>query len=76
MTDKNNVEMTNKIVEIIEKLVSENSELELTGIGSNIFEIASSNRYYSKIYAELYSNLSSKFEFISKPEFKCTVLAT
>jgi hypothetical protein len=64
MTDKNNIEMTNKIVEIIEKLVSENSELELTGIGSNIFEIASSNRYYSKIYAELYANLSSKFEFI------------
>ena len=64
MTDKNNIEMTNKIVEIIEKLVSENSELELTGIGSNIFEIASSNKYYSKIYAQLYANLSSKFEFI------------
>jgi len=64
MTDKNYVEMTNKIVEIIEKLVSENPENELSCIGSNIFEIASSNRYYSKIYAELYSNLSSKFEFI------------
>lgn len=64
MTDKNYLDMTNKIIEIIEKLVSEISENELSGIGTNIFEIASSNRYYSKIYAELYTNLSSKFEFI------------
>jgi hypothetical protein len=64
MTDKNYIEMRNKIIEIIEKLVSENTESDLTSIGSNIFEIASSNRYYSKIYAELYSDLSSKFEFI------------
>ena len=64
MTDKNYIDMTNKIVEIIDKLVHVNSEKELIGIGSNIFEIASSNRYYSKIYAELYSNLSSKFEFV------------
>jgi hypothetical protein len=64
MTDKNYLDMTNKITEIIEKLVSEISENELSGIGTNIFEIASSNRYYSKIYAELYTNLSSKFEFI------------
>lgn len=64
MTDKNYIDMTNKIIEIIEKLVSEISENELSGIGTNIFEIASSNRYYSKIYAELYTNLSSKFEFM------------
>jgi hypothetical protein len=64
MTDKNYSDMRNKIVEIIEKLVSENSESELSGIAENIFDIASSNRYYSKIYAEFYSDLSSKFEFI------------
>lgn len=64
LTDKNYIDMRNKIVEVIEKLVSETSESNLNGIGSNIFEIASSNRYYSKIYAELYSDLSSKFEFI------------
>lgn len=64
MTDKNYIDMRNKIVEVIEKLVVENSESDLSGIGSNIFDIASSNKYYSKIYAELYSDLSSKFEFI------------
>lgn len=64
MTDKNYTDMRNKIIEIIEKLVSENSELQLSVIAGNIFDIASSNRYYSKIYADLYSDLSSKFEFI------------
>jgi hypothetical protein len=64
MTDKNYIDMRNKIIEVIEKLVLENSESDLSGIGSNIFDIASSNRYYSKIYADLYSDLSSKFEFI------------
>jgi len=64
MTDKNYIDMRNKIVEVIKKIVSENSDSDLSGIGSNIFEIASSNRYYSKIYAELYADLSSKFEFI------------
>ena len=66
MTDKNYTEMRNKIIEIIEKLVSENSELQLSGIAGNIFDIASSNRYYSKIYADLYSDLSSKFDFIKE----------
>ena len=64
MTDKNYNDMLNKIVEIIEKLVAENSDSDLTSISTNIFEIASSNRYYSKIYAELYSELSYKFDFI------------
>jgi len=66
MTDKNYTDMRNKIIEIIEKLVLENSESSLSGIGENIFEIASSNRYYSKIYADLYSDLSSKFDFIKE----------
>jgi len=64
MTDKNYNDMRNKITEIIEKIVSENSDSNLSSIGSNIFDIASSNRYYSKIYADLYADLSSKFEFI------------
>jgi hypothetical protein len=66
MTDKNYIDNRNKIIEIIEKLVSENSESALSKIGENIFTIASSNRSYSKIYADLYSELSSKFGFIKE----------
>jgi len=64
ITDKNYIDIRNKIVEIIEKVVNENSESVLSNIGTNIFDIASSNRYFSKIYADLYTDLSSKFDFI------------
>lgn len=64
LTDKNYKDISVKIFQIIEKIVSENQENELGKISSNIFDIASSNRYYSKIYAELYSELSTRFEFI------------
>jgi hypothetical protein len=64
MTDKNYIDMRNKIVNVIEKIVSENSNSDVSSIGTNIFEIASSNRYYSKMYADLYAVLASKFEFI------------
>ncbi len=64
MTDKNYIDMRNKIVDVIEKLAAENVAEDLSNIGANIFEIASSNRYYSKIYAEFYADLSTKFDFI------------
>lgn len=64
ITDKNYTDMYNKIFEVIDKLVTENIKTSLTAVGENIFQIASSNRYYSKIYAQLYCDLSSKFDFI------------
>ena len=64
MTDKNYTDMRNKIIETIDKMVTENTELDLCEIGTNIFDIASSNRYFSKIYADLYTELSAKFVFI------------
>jgi hypothetical protein len=70
ITDKNYTEIRNKIIDNIDNIVSSNvaatnaNAVELGIIGSNLFEIASSNRYYSKIYAELYVDLSAKYEFI------------
>jgi len=63
MTDKNYNEMRSKIMEIVEKISSENVS-ELANISTNIFDMASSNKYYSKNYAQIYSELSSRFEFI------------
>jgi hypothetical protein len=64
ITEKNYIDMRNKITDIVERLESSNSTTDLTNISVNIFDIASSNRYYSKIYADLYSDLSCKFNFI------------
>lgn len=63
MTDKNYIDMRNKIIEIIDKLVQENiSTDDMAQFSSTIFDIASTNRFYSKIYADLYSDLSTKYE--------------
>lgn len=64
ITQKNYAEICSKIIENIDKLISNNSDSDLSNIGSNIFEIASSNRYYSEMYAQLYTDLSKRFEFI------------
>ena len=66
ITDKNYIDMRNKIIEVIDKIVFENSKSNLINISTNIFEVASSNRYYSKIYADLYSDLSQRYDFIKE----------
>jgi hypothetical protein len=63
LSDKNYIDMRNKIIDLIDKLVEDNITLEnMERLSSAIFEIASTNRFYSKLYADLYSDLSSKYE--------------
>lgn len=65
MTDKNYIDIRNKIIDIIDSLVAENINSEdMTRLSSTIFEIASNNRFYSKIYADLYSDLSTKYDMM------------
>jgi hypothetical protein len=65
MTDKNYLDNRNKICDIIDKLVEENISVEdMTRLSCVIFEIASNNRFYSKIYADLYSDLTTKYEMM------------
>jgi len=62
LTDKNYMDMRNKIMEIIDKLCQEKMNTEdMSHFSTAIFDIASTNRFYSKIYAELYADLSSKY---------------
>jgi hypothetical protein len=65
LTDKNYIDMRNKIIEIIDKLIEENITTEnMLHLSSTIFDIASTNRFYSKIYADLYSELSIKYNMM------------
>jgi len=62
LTDKNYIDIVNKIFEIIDRLISENISLDnMAKLSATLFDIASTNRYYSKVYADLYSELSSKY---------------
>lgn len=62
LTDKNYIDMRNKIIEIIDKLSQDKISMEdMVHLSTAIFDIASTNRFYSKIYADLYADLSSKY---------------
>jgi hypothetical protein len=65
LTDKNYIDIHNKIIEIIDNVINESISLQdMSQFSSTIFEIASTNRFYSKIYAELYSDFSTKYEMM------------
>ena len=65
MTDKNYNDNKNKIIDIINNLISENILPEdMIKVSTTIFEIASTNRYYSKIYADLYSELINNYDIM------------
>jgi hypothetical protein len=52
------------ILGLLQELVNEkkyDTEKELVKIGNNIFDIASTNKFFSEIYAKLYKDISEKF---------------
>ena len=65
MSDKNYIDSRNKIVDEIDKILIENIDTnDFMSVSTAIFEIASNNRFFSKIYADLYSDLFLKYEFM------------
>jgi hypothetical protein len=61
LTDKNYAENKDKILAI---MAEHNEYDELFKIGTTIFEIASNNKFYSKIYADLYTEIMGQFEIM------------
>jgi len=69
ITKKNYEEMSNKIINAISfiiKFETEDIEKTLIEIGTFIFEIGSSNKFLSEIYANLYKKLIDKFNFMKE----------
>lgn len=67
LTDKNYIDIRNKIIELIDVLIQENtSEENIERLCVDIFSIASTNRFYSKIFADLYSELVLKYDTMRK----------
>jgi hypothetical protein len=63
MTDKNYIDMRNKIIEVINNIITDNiNDDDMSRVSTIIFEIASTNRFFSKIYADLYSDLLSRYD--------------
>lgn len=65
LSDKNYIDIRNKIVDVIDQLLEEKITTEnLLRVGNFIFENASANRFHSKMYAELYSDLTTHYEIM------------
>lgn len=68
LTDKNYIDIRNKIVDILDNLGLRLDTMSVEGatnVSSIIFDIASTNRFYSKLYADLYSDLSTQYKIIN-----------
>ena len=61
LSNNNYNEIFENIVDIIDELESESNK----NIGDVIFELASSNRFYSETYAKIYSKLANRYDFMN-----------
>jgi hypothetical protein len=57
LTDKNYLDIRSKVFEIIEGI----SKTDIVNVSSIIFDIASTNRFYSRLYADMYSELIDNY---------------
>jgi hypothetical protein len=65
MSDKNYIDQVTKIKDTLNQMIQENMAVEeVHRVGTIIFEIASNNRFYSKLYADVYSDLITSFEMM------------
>ena len=61
ITDKNFTDFCSKIMELIDGVITRTSE-DIKQVSLAIFDIASTNRFYSKIYADLYTEIINKYD--------------
>lgn len=66
ITSKNYTTMKDQIIELLTKIIdSSPPEEELVKVGESIFEIGCLNKFWSKLYAELYKDLIEIFPVMS-----------
>lgn len=61
MSDANCNEMKQKIVDLVDEIYTTENVDDMNKVSSILFDIASTNLYYSKIYADLYAELMNRF---------------
>ena len=63
MTETTYVSVKDEIIQILRKMMDENYDNDAySNVGKSIFDMASSNKFYSDIYAKLYSDIMQEFE--------------
>ncbi len=72
ISEKSYADIRNKIIELLDQLISDGiSNDEMMRVSKIIFEIASTNRFFSKMYADLYSDLINKYDIMKEIFTNC-----
>jgi len=72
ISEKSYVDIRNKIIDLLDQLISEGiTSDEMMRVSKIIFEIASTNRFFSKLYADLYSDLINKYDVMKEIFTNC-----
>ena len=67
ISDKNYEEMKGNIIGLLDALVEDGASPEdMSKIGNSLFDIAANNRFYSKLYADLYAALIQKYAIMGQ----------
>lgn len=67
ISDSNRVESEKNIVALLDELIESGaSEEDVHKVGDAFFHIASTNRFFSKLYADLYTNLIEKYRALKE----------
>ena len=65
LTDKTFLDMREKIVERLNKICTEYSnEEDYSKVGNIIYEFCSTNKFYSRVFADLFAELCSQYEWV------------
>lgn len=65
LTDKTFLDMREKIVERLNKICTEfSSESDYNKVGNTIYEFCSTNKFYSKVFADLFAELCVQYTWI------------
>jgi hypothetical protein len=65
LTDKTFLDMREKIIERLNKICSEfTNEEDYSKIGNTIYDFCSTNKFYSKIFSDLFAELCSQYKWI------------
>ena len=72
LTDKNYDDYKSKVLDSISELQANGTSLEeMAQVSKILFDIASTNRFYSKLYADLYAAIITEYESMREPFDLC-----
>lgn len=67
LTDKTFLDMREKVIDKINKICTETENNEdIEKVGNMLYDLCSTNKFYSKIFADLFAEMASKYDWLMK----------